>query len=184
MEKQKMWFLNYKNRKDSTMSLVYNLVTQQDAANNIQLGIDMKKNSTSMNAITVLTMVFLPGTFTAVSCSRIACHVYDSCIDNALLTPTLPKKTVLGAGIFSAIAGTRNVQVSGIWWLWTVITVPLTLLVIICWWWYKISKAKAGRVTINNSAARNEESLSTRRRKFSLGGLSLSTRQNGPMDRM
>ena len=69
MEKQKLWFLNYKNRKDSTMSLVYNLVTQQDAANNIQLGIDMKKDSTSMNAITVLTMVFLPGTFTAVSCS-------------------------------------------------------------------------------------------------------------------
>ncbi|KAK5052543.1 hypothetical protein LTR84_002408 [Exophiala bonariae] len=35
MRKQKIWFLNYKNRKDSTMSLVYNLVTQQDAANNI-----------------------------------------------------------------------------------------------------------------------------------------------------
>jgi hypothetical protein len=35
MEKQKIWFLNYKGRKDSTMSLVFNLVTQQDAANNI-----------------------------------------------------------------------------------------------------------------------------------------------------
>lgn len=65
MEKQKTWFLNYKQRKDSTMSLVYNLVTQQDAANNIQIARSMKKDSTSMTAIAVLTMAFLPGTFTA-----------------------------------------------------------------------------------------------------------------------
>ncbi|KAJ5677282.1 uncharacterized protein N7477_002915 [Penicillium maclennaniae] len=63
MEKQKIWFLNYKQRKDSTMSLVYNLVTQQDAANNIQIAHSMKQDSTSMNAIATLTMVFLPGTF-------------------------------------------------------------------------------------------------------------------------
>lgn len=67
MEKQKIWFLNYKNRKDSTMALVYNLVTQQDAASNIQLAASTKRDSTSMNAIAALTMFFLPGTFTAVS---------------------------------------------------------------------------------------------------------------------
>jgi hypothetical protein len=67
MQKQKIWFLNYKNRKDSTMALVYNLVTQQDAASNIQLAVSMKRDSTSMNAIAALTMVFLPGTFIAVS---------------------------------------------------------------------------------------------------------------------
>lgn len=66
MQKQKIWFLNYKQRKDSTMTLVYNLVTQQDAANNILLSSEMKKDSTSMNAIAGLTMTFLPGTFTAV----------------------------------------------------------------------------------------------------------------------
>jgi hypothetical protein len=67
MKKQKIWFLNYKQRKDSTMTLVYNLVTQQDASNNIELAADMKRDSTSMNAIAGLTMAFLPGTFTAVS---------------------------------------------------------------------------------------------------------------------
>jgi hypothetical protein len=67
VQKQKIWFLNYKNRKDSTMALVYNLVTQQDAASNIQLAVSMKRDSTSMNAIAALTMVFLPGTFIAVS---------------------------------------------------------------------------------------------------------------------
>jgi hypothetical protein len=67
MEKQKMLFLNYKSRKDGTMSLVYNLVTQGDAANNIELARSMKRDSTSMSAIAALTMLFLPGTFTSVS---------------------------------------------------------------------------------------------------------------------
>ena len=67
MEKQKMWFSNYKSRKDSIMNLVYNLVLQQDAASNFELAADTKRDSTSMNAIAALTMAFLPGTFTAVS---------------------------------------------------------------------------------------------------------------------
>ena len=67
MQKQKIWFLNYKNRKDSTMALVYNLVTQQDAASNIEIASSMKRDSTSMNAIAAMTMAFLPGTFIAVS---------------------------------------------------------------------------------------------------------------------
>lgn len=68
LEKQKLWFLNYKNRKDGMMSLVFNLVTQQDAANTIEIAADTKRDSTSMNAIAALTMIFLPGTFTAVRC--------------------------------------------------------------------------------------------------------------------
>lgn len=74
MQKQKIWFLNYKNRKDSTMALVYNLVTQQDAASNIQIASSMKRDSTSMNAIAAVTMAFLPGTFIAVSFARISIY--------------------------------------------------------------------------------------------------------------
>jgi hypothetical protein len=47
--------------------LVSILVEQQDAASNILLATSMKRDSTSMSAIAALTMVFLPGTFTAVS---------------------------------------------------------------------------------------------------------------------
>ena len=48
------------------MNLVYNLVTQQDALNNLELAAEMKKDSTSMISIAIVTMmVFLPGTFTA-----------------------------------------------------------------------------------------------------------------------
>ena len=88
MKKQKIWFLNYKNRKDSTMALVYNLVTQQDAASNIQLAASMKRDSTSMKAIAALTMAFLPGTFTAVSNTpRLYRELDNWSIANALPCP-------------------------------------------------------------------------------------------------
>jgi hypothetical protein len=45
------------------MDLVFHFGQQTDNMNNIELGAD---DSTSMNAIVGLTMVFLPGTFTAV----------------------------------------------------------------------------------------------------------------------
>lgn len=67
MDKQTMWLHNYRDRKDIAMSLVFNLVTQQDAANNMSIAKDMRRDSSSMNGIALLTMVFLPGTFTSVS---------------------------------------------------------------------------------------------------------------------
>ncbi|RHZ43094.1 uncharacterized protein CDV56_100823 [Aspergillus thermomutatus] len=111
MQKQKIWFLNYKNRKDSTMALVYSLVTQQ----NIQLAASMKQDSTSMNAIAALTMVFLPGTFIA---------------------------TILSAGSFNGNGDNKGFEATWIWWLWAAITVPLTLVVMSSWWLYKKRKEK------------------------------------------
>ncbi|THU99277.1 hypothetical protein K435DRAFT_659316 [Dendrothele bispora CBS 962.96] len=111
LKKQKMWLLNYRNRKDSMMNLVYNLVTQQDATNNINIAVDMRRDSASMSAIATLTMVFLPATFTA---------------------------TVLGAGIFSAAVDPDSVHVSNLWWFWIATTVPLTAIVMSLWWvWHK-----------------------------------------------
>lgn len=69
MDKQKMWLYNYRDRKDIAMNLVFNLVTQQDAANNIEIAKDMRRDSSSMNGIALLTMLFLPGTFTSVRTS-------------------------------------------------------------------------------------------------------------------
>ncbi|KAI9811255.1 MAG: hypothetical protein M1832_000934 [Thelocarpon impressellum] len=109
MEKQKMWLLNYRDRKDIAMSLVFNLVTQQDAANNISIARDMRRDSSSMNSIALLTMIFLPGTFTS---------------------------TVLGAGLFSAVADKRDIKVNGIWWLWAATTLPLTAVTLASWKMY------------------------------------------------
>ncbi|EXJ93913.1 hypothetical protein A1O1_02306 [Capronia coronata CBS 617.96] len=129
MKKQKIWFLNYKNRKDSTMSLVYNLVTQQDAANNIELAADMKRDSTSMSAIAALTMVFLPGTFTA---------------------------AVIDAGIFFSPSGTQVIKVNGIWWFWLAITLPLTLIIMACWWLYKRRKDAPKPVSLQADGERRK----------------------------
>ncbi|KAF2256916.1 hypothetical protein BU26DRAFT_527151 [Trematosphaeria pertusa] len=132
MEKQQMWFSNYKSRKDSTMRLVFNLVTQQDALNNIELAADMKRDSTSMNAIAGLTMVFLPGTFTA---------------------------SVLSANIFESSPGVSSFLVTGLWWLWLATTLPITIVTILCWWWYKKTKEKnVPRVVRSKDDATSTES--------------------------
>ena len=120
MEKQHMWFLNYKSRKESVMGLIFHITTQTDALNNIEIASDMKRDSTSMNAIAGLTMVFLPGTFTA---------------------------SVLSAGIFQpGPSATAGFKVTGLWWLWVVTTLPATLGTVLCWWWYKSRRERGERM--------------------------------------
>lgn len=71
MEKQHMWFLNYRGRKDVIMNLISHLNAQEHTLNTIQIAAETKRDSTSMTSIALLTMVFLPGTFTAVSITPI-----------------------------------------------------------------------------------------------------------------
>lgn len=62
---------------------------------------------------------------------------------NALLTNHV-LQTVLSADIFSGGNG-EKVRVSGLWWIWLAITVPLTLCVVASWWFYKRQMQKKGR---------------------------------------
>jgi hypothetical protein len=93
---QKDWLNTYKARKDTAMNFVsgsclpfplpysaaggsavaecaltddqvFNMVTQQDSATNVDISYKMSNDSSSMNAITILTLIFLPGTFLSVS---------------------------------------------------------------------------------------------------------------------
>jgi hypothetical protein len=80
---QRDWLTSYKARKDTAMTFVripfscfewaltyfqvFNMVTQQDSAVNVDIAYKTSKDSSSMHSITILTMVFLPGTFVAVS---------------------------------------------------------------------------------------------------------------------
>ncbi|KAJ7866098.1 hypothetical protein B0H14DRAFT_3084268 [Mycena olivaceomarginata] len=107
-EQQKMWLVNYQSRNQSSMGLVYNLVTQDDAANNISLATDMRGDSASMTAIALLTMLF--------------CRQHS------------PRYTILGAGIFNpAAANSSTIEVTNFWWFWLVLTVPLTVLTVVSW---------------------------------------------------
>lgn len=56
---------------------VFNMVTQQDSSTNLQMSFNMSQDSSSMHAITILTMVFLPGTFTATLFSTVAFQSSD-----------------------------------------------------------------------------------------------------------
>ena len=87
MDKQKMWLRNYADRKDIAMNLVFNLVTQQDAANNIEIAKEMKKDSSSMNGIALLTMIFLPGTFTSVRTIPFPVKVWLTSESDNLISP-------------------------------------------------------------------------------------------------
>ncbi|KIW08396.1 uncharacterized protein PV09_01308 [Verruconis gallopava] len=62
---QKRWLLSWKSRKDIAMNLVYNLVTQQDAASSNATALLAQADGNAMKAIAALTMVFLPATFMA-----------------------------------------------------------------------------------------------------------------------
>ena len=42
------------------------MVTQQDSATNVDISYKMSRDSSSMNAITIVTLIFLPGTFISV----------------------------------------------------------------------------------------------------------------------
>ncbi|OWY48291.1 hypothetical protein AALT_g7086 [Alternaria alternata] len=107
MEKQHMWFLNYRGRKDVIMNLISHLNAQEHTLNTIQIAAETKRDSTSMTSIALLTMVFLPGTFTAI---------------------------VLSAGIFQLTPNTTSFEVTGLWWLWVVTTVPITFIAVACWY--------------------------------------------------
>ena len=45
----------------------------------------------------------------------------------------MPPKTVLGAGLFSAVAKHRSVHVADMWWFWAAITFPLTGAILLLW---------------------------------------------------
>jgi hypothetical protein len=83
---QRDWLTTYKARKDTAMNFVglparlgtgnkklinfgqvFNMVTQQDSATNVDISFKMSRDSSSMSAVTILTLIFLPGTFISVS---------------------------------------------------------------------------------------------------------------------
>ncbi|KAK4183621.1 hypothetical protein QBC35DRAFT_477992 [Podospora australis] len=76
---QKDWLSSYKARKDTAMNFVFNVVTQHDSATNVDISYRMAKDSSSMNAVTILTLIFLPGTFLSVG-DRSADGVLKRCV--------------------------------------------------------------------------------------------------------
>ncbi|SCO88965.1 uncharacterized protein FRV6_13093 [Fusarium oxysporum] len=75
---QHSWLEQSKARKETAMNFVFNVVTQGDSTINLNTSYRMSQDSSSIHALTVLAMVFLPGTFTATLFSCVAFRTNDS----------------------------------------------------------------------------------------------------------
>ncbi|KAI3571574.1 hypothetical protein IWW34DRAFT_838586 [Fusarium oxysporum f. sp. albedinis] len=75
---QESWLEQFKARKETAMNFVFNMVTQSDSAINLSTSYRMSWDSSSIHTLTVLAMVFLPGTFTATLFSCVAFRASDS----------------------------------------------------------------------------------------------------------
>lgn len=65
--RQLMWLDSYAARFKAARELVFNAVAQTDAMDGMKIAEEMRKDSMTMRSITILTMLFLPATFTTVS---------------------------------------------------------------------------------------------------------------------
>lgn len=98
-----------------------------------------------MNAITILTMLFLPGTFIAVSLLFLFhlltifrslrshfSHLLPRCPLNSLPNQTTLHQAVFGSGILN---GRESHSISDIFWPFIYTVVPLTLATSALWFW-------------------------------------------------
>ncbi|KAI9707443.1 MAG: hypothetical protein M1836_000404 [Candelina mexicana] len=101
----------YASKLQLQSSVLYNLIAQRDNRLNISVAADSrriaaasKRDSSAMKTISVMTVVFLPGTYIA---------------------------TIFGMDFFDV--GVSSVATKGSFWVYWAITVPLTLLVMLLW---------------------------------------------------
>ena len=112
----KRWVGNYNIRTQIRINLYFNLASQGDNRTNIEIADTSKeiaratlRDSSSMITIATMTMLFLPGTFVSAILSM-------AFFNNGTDTSGQPTLTVLPQ-----------------WWIFPVITIPLTLLVFGLW---------------------------------------------------
>lgn len=127
---------------------VLNLLKQQDTNAKISLAKDqariaeeVKRDSTSMNGIACVTMIYLPGTFTAVSLPD---H------DNPLSFKSL---TFITQSFFALPFLEHKIGLAQFWIYWLV-TIPLTLFTLFCWYlWKRHRGAHSKKEFVKNVAA-------------------------------
>jgi len=112
----KRWVVNYNERTGIRINLFFNLATQSDSRTNLEIArlssniaVSTQRDSSSMITMAAVTMFFLPGTFVSALFSMV---FFDS----------KPNES-----------GRESLVVGRQWWLFPVITVPLTILVFTIW---------------------------------------------------
>jgi Mg2+ and Co2+ transporter CorA len=101
-------------------------MAQNDSLTSITIAEDTHRDSASMKTIAALTMVFLPATFVA---------------------------TFFSMGFFHfGVNDNVQLKVAPLWWLYLVVTIPLTVMVLVAWvWWLKLKSGTDTRLKRRNS---------------------------------
>ncbi|RPA80235.1 hypothetical protein BJ508DRAFT_327543 [Ascobolus immersus RN42] len=114
----------YQMARSNAMTLVFNLVTQLDAATNMTIAKATREDSMVMKTIAVLTMVFLPATFAS---------------------------SLFGMSFFQTEEALNGVGMK--WWVYVVVAFPLTMLTFGGWfgWMYWPALKRLFERIIHNS---------------------------------
>ncbi|KAF6761803.1 hypothetical protein DFP72DRAFT_1151862 [Ephemerocybe angulata] len=125
------WVHNWRERTNVRINLFFNLATTKIAT-------ETQKDSSSMITIAALTLLFLPGTFVAVSLP---------CIPIKLNTEVLFEQALFSMPFFQTTApvptGDHKITMGYGWWLYPAITVPFTVIVFVLWiMWIKQRKSE------------------------------------------
>ena len=112
-----------KARAQGATSVLFNASSQNDSMLNVKIAASTKEDSISMKTFTFLTALFLPGTFIA-----------------ALLSVTMITWLPSPSGNTTGVpqSSDSGITVSKYYWIYWVLTVPITLLVMFGWYlWYR-----------------------------------------------
>ncbi|KAI9705339.1 MAG: hypothetical protein M1820_005169 [Bogoriella megaspora] len=101
-----------KERLQNELNLAFNVVTQNDSRISVLIGRAVQSDSTAMKTLAMLTMVFLPATFTSSIFSMV---FFDYTPGNA------------------ASGEPGRLVVSEKWWIFWAVAIPLTALTVGCW---------------------------------------------------
>jgi hypothetical protein len=117
-----------------------NLVAQYDSRSSVQISANTQTDSAAMKTISVLGLVFLPGTFICVCAS----HPFPSPKKQTNLYP----KSLFSTTFFNFTPGSdtspQQWVMSDKFWVYFAVAVPITLITIACWfWWTNVSAKRA-----------------------------------------
>jgi hypothetical protein len=119
------------NQRDSRLNMEAMEQSRQIADESRKIAHLTRRDSTDMRIIAVVTMLFLPGTFTAVRSPQ-----NPSIVVKTLADTCNEIQTLFSASFFDFNPDNSSSVVSSWIWLYCVMTVVLTILVLAAWWFF------------------------------------------------
>lgn len=122
---------------------VRNLVDVGIANSTRDIAMESRRDASAMKTIAILTLVFLPGTYVAVCAFCNAASSYIIVLLQA--APLIHPQALFSMSMFNWQARDGEPVISSHIWVYFVIAIPLTILVVAVWLWWFCTQEKAQR---------------------------------------